>query len=120
MGMSMSIPGRTSPRPATPSRARRRVRRGEVAADEAQVVLLLAVIRQWVALDLASPRAAIEGVGGEKQVVHSRLLLEQVQDLLHAFVQKRDRPDLDGHGTFHAYRSLPRVWPAFWSAIWGV
>ena len=72
--------------------------RGEVSAVEVEIVLLLAVVGERLAGDLASGDAAAVGEDGQEECVYSGAFLEDVQDFLGAFVYEGDGSYLDTDG----------------------
>ena len=84
-----------------------RMRRREVAAVIVVVVLLLAVIGQRAAARLPPADAAAVGEGREEQRIDGADLRERVEHLVGAFVEERDRADLDADGL---RRHLRREW----------
>ncbi len=65
------------------------------AAEGGRIVLLLAVIGQGLAGDLASGDAAAIGEGRDEEGVDGGAALEDVEHLFHAFVDEGDSADLD-------------------------
>ena len=65
-----------------------RMRRGKIAAMEIQVVFLLAVVGQRLARHLPARNASAISEHRQEERVDVGALLEDVQNLLHAFVQK--------------------------------
>jgi len=71
------------------------MRRREVASAEGVVVLLLAVVGQRLASQLAAGDAAAIGERRQKQGVDRRQLLEAVEQLVGALIHERHGPHLD-------------------------
>ena len=76
------------------------VNRGEGAAVETGVVLLLAMIGQRLAGDLAASDAATVGEGCEEQRIDASEFLEVVENRLDAFIDERDGSYLDADHLF--------------------
>ena len=72
-----------------------RMRRGEIPAMIVEVVFLLAVIGEWVSRNLPSGDTAAVGEDCKKQGVHAGAFLKDIQHLLGAFIEERNRSDLD-------------------------
>src|SRR5581483_3893039 len=83
------------------------MRTREVAAVEVGVVLLFAVVRQWLSGDLPSGNAAAVAERCDQQSVYFRVLLETIEYWSDAFIRKRNRSHLNGNG---AIRGLCREW----------
>src|SRR5207253_1453313 len=77
-----------------------RVRRRVIAAVEVVVVILDAVIGKWIGTQLAADYAVTVGEGGEEQGVDIRPFLEDIEHLLHAFIEERDGADLNADDLF--------------------
>ena len=81
-----------------------RMWRREVAAVIVVVVLLLAVIGQRATARLPPADAAAVGEGREEQRIDAADLRERVEHLVGAFVDERDRADLDADGRWRHLR----------------
>ena len=78
-----------------------RVDGGVISAGEgAGVVLLLAVVGEGLAGDLATGDAATVGKGGEEESVDVGILLEVVEDFFCSFIDEGDGAYLDAYGFF--------------------
>ena len=74
---------------------------GVISAGEgAGVVLLLAVVGEGLAGDLATGDAAAVGEGSEEKSVDVGILLEVVEDFFCAFIDEGDGAYLDAYGFF--------------------
>ncbi len=74
---------------------------GVISAGEgAGVVLLLAVVGEGLAGDLATGDAATVGKGGEEESVDVGILLEVVENFFCSFIDEGDGADLDAYGFF--------------------
>ena len=74
---------------------------GVISAGEgAGVVLLLAVVGEGLAGDLATGDAATVGKGGEEKSVDVGILLEVVENFFCSFIDEGDGADLDAYGFF--------------------
>ena len=74
---------------------------GVISAGEgAGVVLLLAVVGEGLAGDLATGDAAAVGKGGEEESVDVGILLEVVEDFFCSFIDEGDGAYLDADGFF--------------------
>src|SRR2546423_5415541 len=84
------------------------MRRREVAAAEAVVVLLPAVVRQRLAPQLAARDAAAISERGHEQRIYRRHLLEPVEHSVRALVHERHGPHLDAdHRPIGGLRAAP-------------
>src|ERR1043165_3342358 len=72
-----------------------RMRSGEVSAVKIEIVLLLAMIGQWLARNLSSGDAATIGENREKQCIHAGTFLKHIENFLRAFIDKGNCSDLD-------------------------
>src|SRR5579864_5142553 len=67
----------------------------EISAVKIEIVLLLAVIGQWLARNLSSGNTSTVGEYRKKQGIHAGPFLKHIEDFLGTFIHERDRSDLD-------------------------
>jgi len=79
-----------------------RMGRGGIPAMEIQIILLFPMIRQRLIRDLTAGNAPSVSKCGEEDRIHRTSFLDDIQDLVGAFVHKRNRADLN---TDHLLRS---------------
>ena len=71
------------------------MRSGKISAVKIEIVLLLAVIGQWLARNLSSGNTSTVGEYRKKQRIHTGPFLKHIEDFLGTFIHKRDCSDLD-------------------------
>jgi hypothetical protein len=72
-----------------------RMRSGEISAVKVEIVLLLAMVGQWLARNLSSGDAATISEDREKQRIHAGTFLKHIENFLGAFIDKGNGSDLD-------------------------
>jgi hypothetical protein len=75
-----------------------RMRSSVVAAKEVVVEVLYTVVGKGMAGQLSTGDSIAIGKGSYEECIDAGLLLQDVQDLLRAFIHKRNRADLDADG----------------------
>src|SRR5579862_1099497 len=68
---------------------------GEISTMKIEIVLLLAMIGQWLARNLPSRDATTVGENREKQCVYAGSFLKHIQNFFGAFIDKGNRSNLD-------------------------
>jgi hypothetical protein len=71
------------------------MRSGEISTVEIEIVFLFAMIGQRLARNLSSGNPATVGEDREKERIHGGTFLKHIEDLLGAFIYKRNRSHLN-------------------------
>src|SRR5215510_487348 len=73
------------------------MRSGEVSSAEIVIVLLLTVVREWIASRLASTDSASISESGEEERINRGHFLQSVEYLVRAFIDERHRSNLNAN-----------------------